>query len=38
MIKFCHTIADELWKFFMVIYELKLTPWGRVLLQKPVVA
>lgn len=27
MIKFCHTVADELQKFFMVIYELKLTPW-----------
>jgi hypothetical protein len=37
MIKFRHTVADELWKFFAVTYVLKLTPWGKVL-HKQVVA
>jgi hypothetical protein len=31
-------VADELWKLFMVMYELKLTPRGKVLLEKPVVS
>jgi hypothetical protein len=36
MIEFCHTVADELWKLFMLIYELRLIPWGRVIPEKPV--
>jgi hypothetical protein len=36
MIEFCHTVADELWKMFMLIYELRLIPWDRVILEKPI--